>query len=556
MRTSSHWLIFAVLASLAPLARTRPPASTDVAIIGAGIGGLTAGAILSSKYRLQVDVFEAHYHVGGCAHAFDIRSKSSEATFKFDAGPTILLGCSRPPFNPLQQILNFLDASSSIDWIPYNSWGMITEEGKWAFELGEKAFFEGPLLRFGGQSAVDELQHLREACLPLVQGSVGIPSPSLRGDKFKILPLLRHWSALQKVIPYSDTLDGNFKPFMDKYVRNPWLRNWLDALAFSLSGLPASETGAAAMAYTLFDLHRSGSFLDYPRGGMGEIGKVLKEIITSNGGRVHLSSKVESIGIENNRASGVVLAKGEVVRARKAVLCNANIWALPRLLAKDASKLNSEQHRSLVEGSRQRSMTKSFLHLHLGIDSQGLNLKSMHPHYTVMSKGLVDPCADRNMVAVSNPSVLDSSLVDVDDKMVIHAYGAGNEPYELWAALRRGSADYNAKKMEASEYLFESVSRAIDIDVGELKQRAEVCMVGTPLTHERFLLRENGTYGAGWGSMLKDPLTSLPGLYLCGDSIFPGIGVPAVALSGSSAANSIVNVVTHMVELIKADAHC
>jgi hypothetical protein len=44
-----------------------------------------------------------------------------------------------------------------------------------------------------------------------------------------------------------------------------------------------------------------------------------------------------------------------------------------------------------------------------------------------MDKGLntADPCGDRNMVAVSNPSMLDSSLVDQPNKIVVHAYGAG-----------------------------------------------------------------------------------------------------------------------------------
>lgn len=34
-----------------------------------------------------------------------------------------------------------------------------------------------------------------------------------------------------------------------------------------------------------------------------------------------------------------------------------------------------------------------------------------------------DPCGDRNMVAVSNPSVLDSSLVNQPNKLMLHAYG-------------------------------------------------------------------------------------------------------------------------------------
>ena len=550
------------------------PHSTDVVIIGAGIGGLTAAAILTSKFNLKVDVFESHYHIGGCAHSFEITSKEESKTkYRFDAGPTILLGCSSAPYNPLQQILNYLDASSAVDWISYKSWGMVTEEGKWNFELGEKAFIDGPLLRFGGPDAVVEFNQLRCACLPLIEGSVGIPSPALRGDALKLIPLLRHMNALQKVIPYGDVLEGNFKPFMDKYVKNSWLRNWLDALAFSLSGLPAAETGAAAMAYTLFDLHRDGSSLDYPRGGMGEISSAVENIITSSGGRVHLSSAVASIGVENNRASGVTLKNGLVVQARKAVICNANIWALPRLLSSSRAKLSAEQSKFFIEESAAKLKTKSFLHLHLGLSSKGLNLKGMQPHFTVMNQGLEHPCADRNMVAVSNPSVLDESLTDRQERMIVHAYGAGNEPYEPWASMDRKSGEYKAAKTGAAEYLFESVSRALEIPLAEVKERAEVTLIGTPLTHQRYLLRDDGTYGSAWGSILKGPLTPLPGLLLCGDryiflgsqiyrilkaasylicSVFPGIGVPAVALSGSCAANTVVNVLQHTIELIKA----
>ena len=82
---------------------------------------------------------------------------------------------------------------------------------------------------------------------------------------------------------------------MRKHVRDPWLTSWLNALAFSLSGLPAGETSAAAMAYTLFDLHRKGSALDYPKGGMGRIADVLADVIKSSGSVVQSSSLVKDI---------------------------------------------------------------------------------------------------------------------------------------------------------------------------------------------------------------------------------------------------------------------
>ena len=63
----------------------------DVAIFGAALGGLCAGAILNTLYGKKVAVFESHYLSGGCAHAFD-RKASNGMTFTFDSGPTILLG--------------------------------------------------------------------------------------------------------------------------------------------------------------------------------------------------------------------------------------------------------------------------------------------------------------------------------------------------------------------------------------------------------------------------------------------------------------------------------
>lgn len=144
-----------------------------------------------------------------------------------------------------------------IDWINYNSWGMFAPEtGKWVFELGTGKFEDGPLTRFGGASALAEFRGLRAACEPLCAGAAGIPTVALRGDRWKLLPLLKHLDSLTKVIPYSDVLDGSFEPLLREHVSDPWLRAWLDALAFSLSGLGAAQTGAAALAYTLFDLHR------------------------------------------------------------------------------------------------------------------------------------------------------------------------------------------------------------------------------------------------------------------------------------------------------------
>ncbi|GAB4305913.1 MAG: hypothetical protein Kow0091_09620 [Geminocystis sp.] len=89
--------------------------------------------------------------------------------------------------------------------------------------------------------------------------------------------------------------------------------------------------------------------------------------------------------------------------------------------------------------------------------------------------------------------------------------------------------------------MWEALARFIP----DIKERWEVKLVGTPLTHERFLRRYRGTYGAAWkaGESLFAPATTpVKNLYCCGDSTFPGIGVPAVAASGIMTANTVANI--------------
>ena len=99
-------------------------------------------------------------------------------------------------------------------------------------------------------------------------------------------------------------------------------------------------------------------------------------------------------------------------------------------------------------------------------------------------------------------------------------------------------------KRERGEVLWKGVERVVP----DIRERAEISFVGTPLTHERFLRRHRGTYGpaipAG-DAMFPSQSTSIDRLICCGDSTFPGIGLPAVAASGAIAANTLVSVFDH-----------
>lgn len=94
--------------------------------------------------------------------------------------------------------------------------------------------------------------------------------------------------------------------------------------------------------------------------------------------------------------------------------------------------------------------------------------------------------------------------------------------------------------------MWKAVERALG--PGFRREDCEVKLVGTPLTHKRFLRRNRGTYGpaikAGEATF-PGHSTPIPQLFCCGDSTFPGIGVPAVAASGAIVANSLVSVSQH-----------
>ena len=145
--------------------------------------------------------------------------------------------------------------------------------------------------------------------------------------------------------------------------------------------------------------------------------------------------------------------------------------------------------------------------------------------------------ADENAVLLSIPSVHDDSLAP-DGYAVLHIYTPATEDFSRWDNVDRKSKEYEALKEERSAYLWNVLEKFIP----DIRERARVVRVGTPLTHQRFLRRYRGSYGPAIqpdeGSF-PFPGTPIKGLLVCGDSCFPGIGIPAVAGSGFLTANSV-----------------
>jgi all-trans-retinol 13,14-reductase len=106
-RESFHWP--------APVFATDEGRDCDVAIVGAGIGGLTAAALLADS-GLKVKVFDHHLLAGGFCHNYVRKTdhENKRVTYRFDAGPHDFSGVW--PGGAITGVLERLGVAERLQW--------------------------------------------------------------------------------------------------------------------------------------------------------------------------------------------------------------------------------------------------------------------------------------------------------------------------------------------------------------------------------------------------------------------------------------------------------
>ncbi len=366
----------------------------------------------------KVVILESHDAPGGCAHTWERRG------FHFESGPSLYSGFSseRSP-NPLKNIFQIV--GEDCEWIKYDRWGTVLPSGeKFAAKIGPEEFGD-VLQKYGGPHAQAEFAALMERMKPLSDASQALTSMALREDPAVVLTLLKYPKELLMTFSQGSKLTEPFGNIMDEMqIKDEFVRNWLDMLCFLLQGLPARGTLNTVMSYMLADWYRPGVTLDYPKGGSGAIVNALVRAVRKHSpSKVCLNSHVDEILVENGKAVGVRLRGGKVVRAKEAVVSNADPYVTNQLLssAKKSSALSKEMVAHMdkmistdpAEGGVKD--LRSFIHLHAGIDATGLPTEAsadFPAQWAVIRDwnlpGGVE--APRNIVLCSMPSLIDPSM--------------------------------------------------------------------------------------------------------------------------------------------------
>mmetsp|Transcript_22557 Transcript_22557/g.29531 ORF Transcript_22557/g.29531 Transcript_22557/m.29531 type:complete len:591 (+) Transcript_22557:147-1919(+) len=534
----------------------------DCVIIGSGLAGLTAGALLAHNGK-KVLVCESHDTEGGCAHGW-VRQG-----FHFESGPSLYSGLSMDrSTNPLKGIFQIIEEEP--EWITYDRWGTAIPEGKFAAKIGYEPFLE-VLETYGGKNALEDWSKISDRLTGkggLSDAAQALTSLALREDPLVLFTILRYWRELPLVLSKGQQLNEPFINVINDInkgpspITNKFVLNWLNMLCFLLQGLPSEGTMTAVIAYMLNDWYKPDVILDFPKGGSNSIVQALARGVTKHEGceirlnthvnEILLNDKGEACGIRATQTRGP--NKNEVITftAKDAVITNIDMTNTQRLIPRGKHKGFDEM---MDKSNAETPLLASFIHLHAGIDASGLpSISEELPGQWAyvkdwdMEGGIEAP---RNCVLVSVPSLIDPSLAP-EGKHVIHAYTPATEPYSEWAGLDRNSEEYKKKKADAADFLWSAVEQYIP----DARKRSikSVEQIGTPLTHERFLRRKNGSYGP----RIEAGKQSLPGhktvvdkLWQCGDFTFPGIGVPATAAGGAVTANSILSVQQHLKMLDK-----
>ncbi len=486
-----------------------------IVIIGSGIGGLTASALLAQQgYR--VTVLEAQTYPGGCAGTF------THGGYRFDAGATVAGGFQ--PNGPHYLVGERLGIK----------WPVQAYEPAWITHLPDRSVAltndNDDVLRAFPESA-DFWEHQQQlADLGWSLSAQGLPWPptSLADvlqlarvglanfpEDLLLLPLAFR-TTYQWVRQHGLAQDISFVRFIDAQLL--------------ISSQTTSRHANAVYSATALDLARQGVY--HVRGGIGGLAETLAAKVRDLGGEVIYRRRVTRIAQAGGRVTGVYFTEGrrgkqEHFLPADFVVANLTPWSLDGLLGEGSpARLRREaQGRRLGWGA---------FALHLGVEA-GLLPPGTPDHHQIIAE-LEGPLGETRSVFLSMSPEWDTGRAPAGHRAVTVTTHTAVQPW--WDALGAGEQAYQERKAEYAEKMLAQIERVIP----GFGRAVRLMLPGSPVTYQFYTQRHLGQVGGFAQTSLfqaRGPQTGLPNLRLVGDSIFPGQSTAGVTLGAMRVAREV-----------------
>lgn len=486
-----------------------------VVVIGAGVGGLATAAALA-RAGADVEVLEAHVYPGGCAGTFYHQG------YRFDAGATLAGGFY--PGGPMDLVAR---GTGVAGWParPVDPAMVVHLPGgapipRWAGErrnAEHRAAFGPGAARFWRwqETTADALWDLALALPPW--------PPQSPADVARLARDGWAWLARAPRQRLSPGLAADLaRPVAAHLAGAPErLRLFVDA------GLLIAAQATSASVNALY----GAAALDLPRrgvaelaGGMGAIAEALAAGVRAHGGRVRYKRAATRIVVENGRPVAVETARGGSLPA-DVVVANLPAADVARLLGAAAPRTLRAAPPAPPDG------WGAFV-VHAGVDGAVVPRGAPGHHQVVRGA----PLGEGNSVFVSVSPAWDPGRAPAGRRAVTISTHTALAPWwDLFAhdrtAYERRKAVWAARALAAAE-----------VALPGLRDAAALVLPGTPVTFARFTRRSRGWVGGFPQTHLarsRAPRVA-PGVWMVGDSVFPGQSTAATALGGLRVAAAIL----------------
>jgi C-3',4' desaturase CrtD len=481
-----------------------------IVVIGAGVGGLATAAVLA-RAGLNITVLEAHVYPGGCAGTFYHQG------YRFDAGATLAGGFY--PGGPMDlvaqaagveqwpahasnpaMVVHLPDGSAVTRWTDERRW----QEHRRIFGPQAETFWRWQ------ERTADALWSLALQTPPWPPQTpaelIGLGQKGLAWLSQNPLEMLPHLAAdaFRSVAAHLRHAPEPLRLFVD---------GQLLIAAQATSRQANALYGAAAL-----DLPRRG--VVHLAGGMGAIAETLAQTVRRHGGQIHYRQEASRIVVERGRPVAVETKRGKSFPADR-VIANLTPWNVTQLLGENGPP----RLPASFDG------WGAFM-VYVGLD--GAAVPAEFPlHHQVIAR---EPLAEGNTVFLSLSPGWDKTRGPAGQRAL--TLSTHTRLADWWQLFEHDRPAYEARKGVYTERMLAAAETALP----GLRQAATLILPGTPITFQRFTRR-------AWGWVGGLPQTNLfrargprlgPGLWLVGDSIFPGQSTAAVALGGLRVAGTIL----------------